>query len=133
MGHVATANGESVAVTARHEDEQVGFRQLNALSDRQRAAMDAVEAIGRRVPRDTARATDAAHEGNLVRRPIDGGKRAVNTLEHTEVAAAWTPDGLEVALVIFGLERRQGGRHRVNPPKEFSVVAEERFSFSAWA
>ena len=87
-----------------------GLRQLDPLRDRQGAAVDAVEAVGRRVARDAARAPDARDEGDLVGRPPHARQGPVDRLDDTEVPAARTPDGLEVALVVLRLELLDGAR-----------------------
>ncbi len=76
----------------------------------QRAAVHAVEAVGRRVAGDAARAADARDERDLVRRPADGRQRAVDRLHDAEVAAARAPDRLEVALVVLRLVLLDGTR-----------------------
>ena len=118
VGQVAAADREAVAVAAGHQHQQVGVGDLDALGDGQRAAVDAVEAVGRGVAGDAARAADARDEGDLVGRPADGRQRAVERLQHAEVPAAGAPDRLEVALEVLGLHgpgRRQRGGHHITP------------------
>jgi hypothetical protein len=69
--HMAAADREPVAVPASREHEELGMRELDALRDRQRAAVDAVEPVGGRVARNAARAPDARDERNVVRRAAD--------------------------------------------------------------
>ena len=105
MRHVAAADREAVAVAAGDEHQQIGIRELDALRDRQRAAVHAVEAVRRGVAGNAARAADARDERDLVRRAADRRQRAVDRLDDAEVAAAGAPDRLQVALVVLGLVR----------------------------
>src|SRR3990172_7229564 len=100
----AAADRESVTIAAGREHEQIRVRELDALRDRQRAAMHRVEPVRRRVARDAAGTADARHEGDLVRRAPDRGERAVNRLDDAEVAASGTPDRLQLALVVLRLK-----------------------------
>src|SRR6185503_10879020 len=58
-----------------------------------------------------AGAPDARDERDLVRRPSDGSERPVEGRQHAEVAAARTPDRLQVAAQVARLTRaRAAGR-----------------------
>ena len=89
-----------------------GIGHLDALGDRQRAAVDRVETVGRRVAGNPARAADAGDEGDLVGRAADGGERPVDRGDYAVVAAAGAPDGLQVALEVPGRvdSRVRGGQ-----------------------
>jgi len=78
-------------VAARGEHQQIGVGHLDALGDRQRAAVDAVEAVGRGVAGDPARAADARHESDLVRRPAHRRQGTVDRLHDAEIAASGAP------------------------------------------
>ena len=131
VGHVAAADREPVAVAAGHQHQQVGVRQLDALRDRQRAAVHAVEPVGGRVAGDAARAADAGHERDLVRRPADVGQRAVDRLHDAEVAAPRAPDRLQVALVVLRLANtsapRGSGRRRHSDSSTSGLTAQLGF------
>ena len=81
--------------------------------------MNGVESVRGGVSGNAAGTPDAGNKGNFMGRAADGRKRAVNGGHHPKIAAARTPDGLQVALVVFGyvlLDRLAGhGAHFMNP------------------
>src|SRR5262245_16967038 len=97
------ADRKPVSVAASHQHEELRMCELDALSDWQRAAVDAVEAVRGRVTRNAAGAPDPRDERDLVRRPADGRERVIDRLDDPEVTAARAPDRLQIALVILRL------------------------------
>jgi hypothetical protein len=104
MGDVAAADGEPVAVAAGHEHEQFRVGELDALGDGQRTSVNGVKTVSSRVAGNAAGTTDAGNERDFMRRPGDVRQRARDGGDDAKVAAAGTPDGLEVALEIAGHE-----------------------------
>ena len=99
---VRGADRAAVAVAGVHEDMQVGPRHAHALGDRQRAAVDAVEAVGAHVVREAARAADARDEHGLLRAQAFVAAQALHRGEDGVVAAARAP-ARHAALVVLEL------------------------------
>ncbi len=102
MNPVGGADAAAVAVAGIDEDVEVGPRQLDALGDRQRPAVDAVETVGLHVVREAARAADAGHEHGLLRPQILVAAQPLHRGEDRVVAAAGAP-ARHAALVVLEL------------------------------
>ena len=88
---VRGADRAAVAVAHHDEHGEVGAVQLDARRDRQRAPVNAVEAVGLEVVREAARAADAGDEHRLLRLELLGDEQLLHGGEHRVVAAAGTP------------------------------------------
>ena len=65
MGEVVAANGKGVAITAKHEDMQVGSAEADAGGKRQCAAVDVMHAVGLHEVGEPAAAANASNGGDL--------------------------------------------------------------------
>ena len=81
---------------------EIGARHLDAFGDRQRAAVDAVEAVGLHVVRKAARAADAGDEDGLFRPQVLVAAQPLHGGEDRVVAAAGAP-ARHAALVVLEL------------------------------
>ena len=97
---VRGADAAAVAVAGVHEHVQVGPRHLDALGDRQRPAVDAVEPVGAHVVRQAARAADAGDEDRLLRLQPLVAAEPLHGREDRVVAAALAP-ARHAALVVL--------------------------------
>ena len=97
---VRRADAAAVAVAGVDEHRQVRPRHLDALGDRERAAVDAVEAVGLHVVREAARAADSGHEHGALRSEILVAAQALDRREDGVVAATAAP-ARHAALVVL--------------------------------
>src|SRR5690349_9938707 len=127
MYPVRGADGAAVAVAHDDEDIQLRTLQLDAGRHRERAAVNAVEAVGLEVVRKAARTTDARDEHRLLGPELLGHKQPLDRGEHRMVAAAGTPAGRGPFVVaeregplvvdIDGATARETGKlHHATPP-----------------
>ena len=115
---VRGADAATVAVAGVDEDVQIGTGELDALGDRQRTAVNAVEAVGAHVMRQAARAADSRDEDGLLRlealvtaQALDGGKDGVVA---AALAPAWHATLVVLECVVLreeALQAERGGTH----------------------
>ena len=110
---VVAADRDSVAVAAHRDDPEVRARDLDSRGERDGAAVKAVHAERGDVAGKTRRAADARDDDRLPGLHLQLGERAVEAGQDAEVAATGAPDGLQLGLVVGGLElgERRGFAH----------------------
>ena len=115
---VRRADAAAVAVAGVDEHREVGPRHLHALGDRERAAVDAVEAVRLHVVREARRAADARHEHRALRRQVLVAAQPLHRGEDRVVAAAAAPARhaalvvLELVVGFVQLDQALGDGHR---------------------
>ena len=102
--HMAPADGETVAIAAGHQDEQVRVRELDPLGNGQGTAMQGVKAVSGRVTGNAAGTANARDKGNLMRGSPDGRQGARDGRDHPEIAATRAPNGFEIAFEVPRLQ-----------------------------
>ncbi len=100
MDPVRGADAAAVAVAGVHEDVQVRPLHLDALGDRKRPAVKAVEAVGLHVVGEPAGAADARDEDGLLGRQLLVAAQPLHGRQDAVVATPRAP-ARNVALVIL--------------------------------
>ena len=111
----------AVAVASVDEHVQVRARHLDALGERERAAVDAVEPVGLHVVREAARAADPGHEHRALRREVLVAAQPLDRREDRVVAASAAPARHAALVVLEGVvflvqlddELAECGAHRL--------------------
>ena len=107
VDQVVAADRERIAVTAHHPHRQVGPRGGHTGGQRRRAAVDAVHPVGVHVVDEPARASDAGHEHDPVRRDAELRHERLDGGEDRVVATARAPARLLVGREV-GLAQHLG-------------------------
>src|SRR5581483_11482777 len=96
---VIAADRDTIPIAADRDHLQRRRRQLRAGRNRECAPVQRVEAVGFDIARKARRAANARYDDRVVRLDLQLGERAIERVEHTEVAAAGTPHRLQIRLV----------------------------------
>src|SRR5437879_13642942 len=91
---MVAANRQRVAVTGHDPYLQLRAGDLESGGDRRRAAVDRVESVGVHVVRETARATDAGDEHEVLAWQTELRHDALDLIENRVVAAPRAPANL---------------------------------------
>ena len=100
MNPVSRSDTAAVAVAGVDENGEVRASQADAFGDGQRAAVDAVEAVGLHVVREAAGAADARNEHGLFRTQPFVAAQALDGGEDGVVAATGAPAGYAALVVL---------------------------------
>ena len=128
---VIAAHAERVAVAGDDPDLQVRAHGFEPRSDRGRAAVDAMNAVGVEVVREAARTADPGDEHQVLGRNAEFGQHLLHLREDREIAAARTPADLLVGGEVARRELSRRRRHRVFPPGMGRLSARAHASISS--
>ena len=112
VGEMIAADGEEVAVAAKHKHVQVGPRKRDAAGEGQRAAMDIVRAVGLHEIREAARTADAGDGGELLLPQLALLDHLEVKRQHGEIAAAGTPGRMVGGDFLLGQRLAVSGGRR---------------------
>ena len=95
-------SADAAAITIAHDDEyvQIGAFDLDALGDRQGAAVQTVKAVGLEIVREAAGAADPGDEYRLLGRQSLVATQALYSGEYTVVAATDAPARYYTLIVL---------------------------------
>src|SRR5207244_1812096 len=133
IGHVEIAAAavdevpgtDSIAITIASDcyHRQLMVRQLRASRDRQRPAVQRVQAVSINVVGRLPRTADAGNHRDPMRRNLQLKERLLDRAQDSEVAAARTPVDMDLGLVLLEAEflgRGGGLRHGRPSPSSFA-------------
>ncbi len=105
-------DGIAIPIAARHDDEQVRPAQLQACGQWQGAAVDTVEAVTVGIRGHPGGTANAGDDGDLFRGPAKFRQCLGDGEQDREIAAAWTPDRLQIRFEVVGAQWTGGlGAH----------------------
>jgi len=99
MEPVAGADGEAVAIPGSYPHVQVRAAGLDAVGQRQRPTVQAVEAVGADIVGQAAGAADAGDGNGLFRRHLGIAQDAMHGIEYREIAATRAPARLASRII----------------------------------
>src|SRR5262249_10314184 len=113
VDQVIAADRQPVAVAGNYPHLQVRPAGFQTCGESRRSAVNAVEAIGVHVVRESAGAADAGDEHHLLARNAERREGFLHLRQYRIVAAAWAPAHLLVAGQVLGGKswKRRSGRH----------------------
>src|SRR4051812_43138527 len=91
MNPMCGADGAAIAIAGYDEDVQVWAAAAHAAGNRQRAAVQSMEAVGSHVMRKAAGAADAGDDHGLLGRQLLVTRKPLDGAEHRVISAAGAP------------------------------------------
>ncbi|MNJ51492.1 hypothetical protein D3C77_468000 [compost metagenome] len=101
MNGMTHSNCEAIAVSTGSDDGQITVRQLHALGNRQRTAMDAMQSVSIYISRNPAGTTDSGNDSQPLRLQSYIRRSALNGSLYGEVSASWTPVRFNFIAKLF--------------------------------
>src|SRR5574341_213435 len=121
VDEVASADAVAVAVAPGDQHRQVGVGQLDPRRDRQRPAVDGVEAVRVDEAGQVGGAADPGDDHEIVGREPEPRRRRLDGAQDAEVTAARAPVGLDLALEVLGPQRCRGKRAHLRASSAWRV------------
>ena len=104
VGQVVAADAIAIPVASRADHGQAVIGHLDAGSNRQKAAVEGMHAVGVEIAGKVRRAADAAYDAHVMGLNPHLRRHFLKAGENTKVPTTWTPVRVNFALKVFRCE-----------------------------